>query len=77
MAARWAAAVADKFSAPLQIVHGTPDAGHLLTDAAAAILAAAIAEQRESATLPNGIPPSMCYLQMPCWTAPCASAGGQ
>ena len=32
-AARWAAAVADKFSAPLQIVHGTPDAGHLLTDA--------------------------------------------
>ena len=48
-AARWAAAVADKFSAPLQIVHGTPDAGHLLTDAAAAILAAAIAEQRESA----------------------------
>ena len=23
-AARWAAAVADKFSAPLQIVHGSP-----------------------------------------------------
>jgi nucleotide-binding universal stress UspA family protein len=48
-AARWAAAVADKFSAPLQIVHGTPDAGHLLTEAAAAIGAAAIAEHRESA----------------------------
>ena len=48
-AAHWAAAVADKFSAPLQIVHGMPDAGHLLTGAAAAILAAVVTEQRESA----------------------------
>ena len=48
-AAHWAAAVADKFSAPLQIVHAKPDAGRLLTGAAAAILAAAITEQQESA----------------------------
>ena len=48
-AAHWAAAVADKISVPLQIVHGMPDAGHLLTGTAAAIVAAAVTEQRESA----------------------------
>lgn len=47
-AARWAAAVADKFGSPLELVHGSPDVSYLPTDAAAAIRAAAIAEHRES-----------------------------
>jgi len=48
-AARWAAAVADKLETSLLIVHATPDAGHLLSDAAASVRAALITEQRESA----------------------------
>jgi nucleotide-binding universal stress UspA family protein len=48
-AARWAAAIADTFAAPLHIVHAMPDVGHLLFDAAAGVRAALIAEQRESA----------------------------
>ncbi|MFV1362407.1 universal stress protein [Mycolicibacterium elephantis] len=48
-AAVWAAAVAEKFDAPLHIVHATPDPGRLLTDAAATIYAALIAEQRATA----------------------------
>ncbi len=48
-AARWAAAVADRFAAPLHIVHAVPGAGHLLSDAAAAARAALITEQRASA----------------------------
>jgi nucleotide-binding universal stress UspA family protein len=47
-AARWAAAVAEKYSAPLHIVHGEPYLGHNLGDLAASLRAAAIAEQRES-----------------------------
>jgi nucleotide-binding universal stress UspA family protein len=49
-AAKWAAAIADKFAATLHIVHAMPDAGHLLSDAAATVRAALIAEWRESAT---------------------------
>jgi len=45
-AARWAAAIADTFAAPLHIVHAMPDVGHFLFDA---VRAALIAEQRESA----------------------------
>ena len=48
-AARWAAAIANTFAAPLHIVHAMPDAGHLLSDAAAAARAALIIQQRESA----------------------------
>ncbi|MGE2723326.1 universal stress protein [Mycolicibacterium pulveris] len=48
-AAVWAAAVAEKFHAPLHIVHAIADTGRLLTDAAAAMLASLIAEQRKSA----------------------------
>jgi nucleotide-binding universal stress UspA family protein len=48
-AARWAAAVAHRFAAPLHIVHAMPDAGHLLSDAAAAARASFITEQRASA----------------------------
>jgi len=48
-AARWAAAIAIKLAAPLHIVHAMPDAGHLLSDAAAAARAALITQQRESA----------------------------
>ncbi len=48
-AARWAAAVAEKFGAPLEIVNGRHATGRPLTDAAAALLAAAVAAQRESA----------------------------
>jgi nucleotide-binding universal stress UspA family protein len=48
-AARWAAAVAEKFGAPLEIVNGRHATGRPLTDAAAALWAAAVAAQRESA----------------------------
>ena len=48
-AARWAAAIADTFAAPLHIVHAMPDVGHLLFDAAAGVRTALIAEQHESA----------------------------
>ncbi|MCV6981243.1 universal stress protein [Mycolicibacterium pulveris] len=48
-AAVWAGAVAEKFEVPLHIVHAIPDAGPLLTDAAAALRASLIAEQRASA----------------------------
>ncbi|MCV7300474.1 universal stress protein [Mycobacterium barrassiae] len=48
-AAIWAAAVALKFEVPLELVSGAPEAGHLLTDAAMAIRAAALAEHHEQA----------------------------
>jgi nucleotide-binding universal stress UspA family protein len=48
-AARWAAAIADTFAAPLHIVHAMPDVGHLVFDAAAGVRAALITQQRESA----------------------------
>jgi len=48
-AARWAAAIADKFETSLHIVHAMPDSSHFLPDAAAAMLTALIAERRESA----------------------------
>jgi nucleotide-binding universal stress UspA family protein len=48
-AARWAAAVADRFGAPLCIVHARPYVGHNPSDAIAGVRAAAIAEQEESA----------------------------
>lgn len=45
-AARWAAAVADRFETSLHIVHAIPDPGHLLSDAAASVYAALITERR-------------------------------
>ncbi len=48
-AAKWAAAVAEKFDAPLELVNGMPGTGRPLTDAAQAIRAAALAEHREHA----------------------------
>ncbi|MGV0642296.1 universal stress protein [Mycolicibacterium sp. XJ2546] len=48
-AAVWAAAVAEKFEAPLHIVHATPDTGRLFSDAAAAVRASLMAEQQRSA----------------------------
>ena len=48
-AVRWAAAVAAGYEAPLHIVHAMPSVGYNLTDAAAAIRAAAMAYQSESA----------------------------
>jgi nucleotide-binding universal stress UspA family protein len=48
-AAIWAAAVALKFEVPLELVSGAPETGHLLTDAAMAIRAAALAEHHEQA----------------------------
>ena len=48
-AARWAGAIAAKMGSPLRIVHAGPYPGHSLTDAAAAIRAAVIDEQRGSA----------------------------
>ncbi|MGV0792182.1 universal stress protein [Mycolicibacterium sp. XJ1819] len=48
-AARWAAAVADAFGAPLEVVNGRHATGHALTAAAAAIQAAAVTAQQESA----------------------------
>lgn len=49
-AARWAGALAATLGAPLDIVHATPSLGHNLTDAVAAIRAAAITEQRDAAS---------------------------
>jgi nucleotide-binding universal stress UspA family protein len=48
-AARWAAAVAEKFEAPLQIVHAKPEIGHNLSDAIAGLRASEMAAQYESA----------------------------
>ncbi|HEX9831680.1 MAG TPA: universal stress protein [Mycobacterium sp.] len=48
-AAGWAAAVAAKFGSPLEIINGRHATGRPLTDAAAALLAAAVTAQRESA----------------------------
>ncbi|OBB72956.1 universal stress protein [Mycobacterium sp. 852014-52144_SCH5372336] len=48
-AARWAAAVAARYETSLHIVHALPDAGHNLTDAVAAMRAAVLEHQRESA----------------------------
>jgi nucleotide-binding universal stress UspA family protein len=48
-AARWAGALAARLNAPLDIVHAMPSLGHNLTDAVAAIRAAAITEQRDAA----------------------------
>jgi nucleotide-binding universal stress UspA family protein len=48
-AAIWAAAVAKKFDASLELVSGLPGANHLLTDVGTAIRAAALAEYREHA----------------------------
>jgi nucleotide-binding universal stress UspA family protein len=50
-AARWAAAVADKFGAPLEIINGRHATGHPLTDAATALMARALTDQRESADI--------------------------
>jgi nucleotide-binding universal stress UspA family protein len=49
LAARWAGALAVRLDAPLDIVHAIPSMGHNLTDAVAAIRAAAITEQRDAA----------------------------
>ncbi len=48
-AAVWAAGVAARLGAPLQIVYAMPYLGHNFTDAAAAVRAAAIAGQQEAA----------------------------
>ena len=48
-AARWAAAVAEKFAAPVLILHATPAMGHNPSDAIANLRAAEMAAQRESA----------------------------
>ncbi len=48
-AAKWAAGVAQRFGAPLELINGIPGQGRLLTDAARAIRAAALVEHREHA----------------------------
>ncbi|KUI40929.1 hypothetical protein AU198_16560 [Mycobacterium sp. GA-1199] len=48
-AARWAAAVASRYETSLHIVHALPAVGHNLTDTVAAMRAAVLAQQRESA----------------------------
>lgn len=48
-AARWAGALAARLDAPLHIVHAMPSLGHNLTDAVAAIRAAAITQQQDAA----------------------------
>ncbi|OBF25521.1 universal stress protein [Mycobacterium sp. ACS4331] len=52
-AARWAAALAARFDAPLRLLHARPDTGHALTDAAAALRAAVMDyhEERVAQTL--------------------------
>lgn len=50
-AARWAGAVASRMSAPLQIVHALPTVGRNLTDSAAAIRAAVMSYQRDTAEI--------------------------
>ena len=49
-AAKWAAGVAKKFGAPLELISGIPGEGRLLTDAARALRAAALVEHRDHAT---------------------------
>jgi nucleotide-binding universal stress UspA family protein len=46
-AVRWAAAVAKRFDAPLELINGLPGTNYLLTEAATAIRSAALAEYRE------------------------------
>lgn len=48
-AAKWAAGVALRFGAPLELINGMPGGGRLLTDAASAIRAAALVEHRDHA----------------------------
>jgi nucleotide-binding universal stress UspA family protein len=48
-AARWAAAVAEKLAAPLQILHAKPALGHNPADSIASLVAADMTAQRESA----------------------------
>ncbi len=48
-AARWAGAVADRFGAPLRIVHALPSVGRNLTQTAAAFTAAMMSYQRDMA----------------------------
>ncbi|MBU9763298.1 universal stress protein [Mycobacterium sp. TNTM28] len=48
-AARWAAAVADGFGAPLRIVHALPSLGRNLTQTAAALTAAMMSYQQDMA----------------------------
>ncbi|KUI41560.1 universal stress protein [Mycobacterium sp. IS-1590] len=48
-AARWAAAVASKYETSLHIVHALPAIGHNVTDTVAAMRAAVLAHQRDSA----------------------------
>ena len=50
-AARWAAAVAQKFTAPLLIANGTSSDRHLPWAVGEAVRAAVVAEQRESAEI--------------------------
>lgn len=50
-AARWAGAVAEACGAPLHIVHAMPSMGRNLTEAAAAIQAAIMSYQRDSALI--------------------------
>ncbi|OBC16425.1 universal stress protein [Mycobacterium sp. 852013-50091_SCH5140682] len=50
-AARWAGGVADKFGAPLHIVYALPTLGANLTQTAAAMTAAVMSYQRDSADL--------------------------
>lgn len=47
-AAQWAAAVAEKFAAALLIMHADPPLGHSISDAAAALLAEELTQQRQS-----------------------------
>jgi nucleotide-binding universal stress UspA family protein len=50
-AAKWAASLAEKLSAPVELVNGMPGTGRALADAVSAIRAAALADHRERATL--------------------------
>jgi len=48
-AARWAGAIAERFDAPLRVVHGMPRLGRNLTEAAAGIQAAVMTYQADNA----------------------------
>jgi nucleotide-binding universal stress UspA family protein len=48
-ATRWAAGLAQRFGAPLRLLHARPDTGHALTDAAAALRAAVMTHHAENA----------------------------
>jgi nucleotide-binding universal stress UspA family protein len=50
-AARWAGAIAERFDAPLRVVHGMPKLGPHLTEAAAAVRAAVLSYQSENAEI--------------------------